>query len=151
MTLILAQRDRRTLAAQVHEDLARRIHKGELSPGQQLPSEPELARMYNVSRMTVREALKGLQREHLLYVVPGSGTFVAHVPITRPVTRLQSVTELAADLGYAMTTRVLTVRKVGASGAAATALGVEEGTPLLFLERLREVDDQPAIYSLDFF
>lgn len=145
------QRDRRTLVARAREDLARRIRDGEFKPGQQLPSEPDLARAYDVSRVTMREALKGLQQEHLVYAVHGRGTFVADTPITRPVTRLQSVTELVADLGYTMTTRVLDVRDEGASGAAAAALGVAEGTPLVRLERLRLVDGRPAIYSIDVF
>src|SRR5205085_6707931 len=149
--MVTAQRDRRTLVARTREDLARRIHEGEFSPGQQLPSEPDLARAYNVSRVTMREALKGLQQEHLLYAVHGRGTFVASVPITRPLTRLQSVTELAADVGYTLTTRVLEARRADATGAAAAALGVTEGTPLLRLERLRLVDDHPAIYSIDIF
>src|SRR5205085_8003160 len=127
--MVTAQRDRRTLVARTREDLARRIHEGELRPGQQLPSEPDLARAYNVSRVTLREALKGLQQEHLLYAVHGRGTFVASVPITRPLTRLQSVSELAADLGYTLSTRVLEARREGAARAAAAALGVTEARP----------------------
>src|SRR5579871_1502447 len=100
------RRDRRTLVARTREDLVRRIRLGEFKPGQQLPSEPDLARSYDVSRVTVREALKGLQQEHLVFIVHGRGTFVADTPITPPVTRLQSVTELVADLGHTMTTSV---------------------------------------------
>jgi GntR family transcriptional regulator len=133
----------------MREDLVRRIYEGEYTPGEQLPSEPDLARVYEVSRMTVREALKSLQQESLLYVVPGSGTFVARAPIIRAVTRLQSVTELAAGLGYTMVTRVLSARADGASSTIAAALGIEIGDPVLFLERLRLIDDQPAIHSLD--
>jgi DNA-binding GntR family transcriptional regulator len=149
--MMQAQRDRRTLVARTREDLARRIRSGEFRAGEQLPSEPELARTYSVSRVTMREALKGLQQEHLLYAIHGRGTFVAPAPITRPITRLQSVTELVDDLGYTMTTRVLEARDEPASGHNAAALGVDEGTPLVRLERLRLVDDRPAIYSLDIF
>jgi GntR family transcriptional regulator len=145
------RRDRRTLVARTREDLVRRIRQGEFKPGQQLPSEPDLARAYDVSRVTVREALKGLQQEHLVYVVHGRGTFVADTPITRPVTRLQSVTELVADLGYTMITTVLGAQITTEPGAATEALGVADGTPLVHLERLRRVDGRPAIYSIDVF
>lgn len=147
----LIRRDRRTLVARTREDLVRRIRQGEFRPGQQLPSEPDLARAYDVSRVTVREALKGLQQEHLVYVIHGRGTFVADTPITRPVTRLQSVTELMADLGYTMTTSVLGVHTSAEPSAASEALGVAAGTPLVHLERLRRVDGRPAIYSIDVF
>jgi GntR family transcriptional regulator len=149
--MMQAQRDRRTLVTRTREDLAQRIRRGEFRAGDQLPSEPELARAYSVSRVTLREALKGLQQEHLLYAVHGRGTFVAPASITRPMTRLQSVTELAADLGYAMTTRVLDVRSEDAIERDAAALNVPVGTPLTRLERLRLVDDRPAIYSMDLF
>lgn len=142
-------RDRRTLVTQTREHLVRRIRAGEFKPGQRLPSESDLAQTYEVSRVTMREALKGLQQEHLLYTVHGSGTYVADRPITRQVTHLQSVTELAADLGYAMTTRVLDIRRDDAA-AAATALNLA-AAPLMCLERLRLVDGRPAIYSLDYF
>src|SRR5262245_41186548 len=133
------RRDRRTLVARTREDLVRRIRQGEFKPGQQLPSEPDLARAYDVSRVTVREALKGLQQEHMVYVIHGRGTFVADTPITRPVTRLQSVTELMADLGYSMTTSVLGEYTTAGPSAATDALGLAAGTPLVYLERLRRV------------
>ncbi len=149
--MTLAQRDRRSLVERTREDLVGRIRTGEFKPGQQLPSEPDLARAYSISRMTMREAIKGMQQEHLIETVRGRGTFVTHVPITRPVTRLQSGTELATDLGYALTTRVLEVRVEEAAGAIAGTLDVTDGTALLRLERLRLVDGQPALYSIDIF
>ena len=147
----LEQRDRRPLAERAREDIARRIYAGEFQPGQRLPSEPDLARSYNVSRMTIREAIKGLQREHLLYSRRGRGTFVVHTPITHPISRLQTGTELAAELGYALTTRVLGAHVEEAPDVVAHALDVPVGTPLLCLERLRCIDDQPALYSIDRF
>ncbi len=145
------RRDRRTLVTRTREHLVRRIRGGEFKPGQRLPSESDLAQAYDVSRVTMREALKGLQQEHLIYSVHGTGSFVADTAITRQVTHLQSVTELVADLGYTMETQVLDVRREGAVGVAATALSVAAGAPLLCLERLRLVDGRPAIYSLDYF
>lgn len=149
--MVLEQRDRRPLAERAREDLARRIYSGDFRPGQQLPSEPDLARAYKVSRMTIREAIKGLQREHLVYSRRGHGTFVTYTPITRPITRLQSGTELATELGYAFTTRVLGAHVEEAQSTLARALEVPLGTPLLRLERLRYVDDLPALYSIDQF
>jgi GntR family transcriptional regulator len=48
-------------------------------PGDQLPSEPELAAAYSVSRATVREALQSLENEGIVRRVHGSGTFVNQV------------------------------------------------------------------------
>lgn len=61
------------------ENIRRAVYTGRLKPGQRLPSEPELANQFNVSRSAVREALKVLELSGLLDVRRGykGGTFVA--------------------------------------------------------------------------
>jgi len=61
--------------AQVISALRRAIVSGQLQPGEAL-SEAVLARRYGVSRTPVREALKQLEREHLVQIVPRVGTYV---------------------------------------------------------------------------
>jgi GntR family transcriptional regulator, transcriptional repressor for pyruvate dehydrogenase complex len=58
---------------QVEERIRTAILSGELPPGSRLPSEAELARQFDVSRNTVREALGGLVTMKLITKVPGSG------------------------------------------------------------------------------
>lgn len=53
-----------------------RIVGGALPPGSRLPSEPELSQVHGVSRVTVRRALDGLERDGLIRRQPGAGTFV---------------------------------------------------------------------------
>lgn len=65
------------LYAQIRDDLVARIAAGELQPGDQLPSEPDLVRTYRVGRPTVRQAIDLLRREGVAVTVRGSGTFVA--------------------------------------------------------------------------
>src|SRR5271154_2542604 len=57
-------------------DLRRQIHEGILGPGALLPSEPEVAREYGVSRQTARTALQTLEREGLVIVRPRRGRVV---------------------------------------------------------------------------
>ena len=57
-------------------DLRRQIQEGSLGPGALLPSEPELARDYNVSRQTARSALQALEQEGLVIVRPRRGRVV---------------------------------------------------------------------------
>jgi DNA-binding GntR family transcriptional regulator len=61
--------------AQVTSALRRLIVSGQLQPGEAL-SEAVLARRYGVSRTPVREALKQLEREHLVQIIPRVGTYV---------------------------------------------------------------------------
>ncbi|MDB5073858.1 MAG: transcriptional regulator, GntR family [Chloroflexi bacterium] len=149
--MLQGTQDRRPLAERVREDLAHRIRSAEFKQGQQLPTEAELARVYDVSRMTIREAIKGLQRDHLLFIRRGQGTFVTHMPIQHPITLLQTGSELATELGFALTTKVLSLEIEPAQEAASNALAIPIGTPLARLERLRCVDAVPALYSIDRF
>lgn len=66
---------------QVEERIRLTILSGELKGGELLPPEAELARQFNVSRTTVREALRSLTTQGLIYKVPGArgGNFVQAV------------------------------------------------------------------------
>jgi GntR family transcriptional regulator len=62
---------------QVEQVIRHRIATRQYDSGLQIPSEHELGRELKVSRVTIREALRELVREHLLVKVQGKGTFVA--------------------------------------------------------------------------
>jgi GntR family transcriptional regulator, transcriptional repressor for pyruvate dehydrogenase complex len=66
---------------QVEETVKTAILSGDLKPGEMLPPEIELARQFNVSRTTVREALRVLSTQNLITKVPGArgGNFVRSV------------------------------------------------------------------------
>jgi DNA-binding FadR family transcriptional regulator len=62
------------------DDLREQIVSGELAPGDQLPAEAEMQRRYEVSRSTIREALRVLSSQNLLLTTRGvtGGSFVVH-------------------------------------------------------------------------
>ena len=64
------------LYLQIADRLAARISDGEITEGQRLPAERELATEYDVSRQTVREALIALEVSGLVEIRPGSGVYV---------------------------------------------------------------------------
>lgn len=66
---------------QVEETIRAAILSGELKSGEMLPPEAELARQFNVSRTTLREALRVLTSQRLITKVPGArgGNFVQSV------------------------------------------------------------------------
>ena len=67
---------RTPLYRQVAEQLAGLIQNGEYKPGQRLPSDRDLARLLQVSRPTIREAVIALDVAGLVHVRPGAGIFV---------------------------------------------------------------------------
>jgi len=70
VSIIGGSRSDTSAASTVADDLARWI-LSELSPGQNMPSEAELAERYAVSRLTIREAVKLLEGRRLLELARG--------------------------------------------------------------------------------
>lgn len=62
---------------QLEQYMKEKIEKGEWQPGEMIPSERELAEMYDISRMTVRQAVNNLVNDGYLIRRRGKGTFVA--------------------------------------------------------------------------
>lgn len=85
---------RKSLVAVVSDDLLDRIIRGEFPPGSTLPGELELTTSHEVSRMTVREAVKTLAAQHVVRVERGRGTFVN--PLAK-WTSMEAVLRFAAE------------------------------------------------------
>lgn len=65
----------------VYEDLKRKIENSMLKPEDKLPTNAELAEIYNVSIITIKSSLSMLKEENLIYTISGVGTFVSNVAI----------------------------------------------------------------------
>lgn len=129
----------------IYDDLRQQIASGARPVDERLPSEPELALEYGVSRMTVRHAMDRLVREHLIVRRPGSGTYVAEGrPRYRRVNRLGS---LQVEIGQD-DTEVDTVVHVHVSVAPPPeirrVLGLSPRQRAVHLVRVRLVDAAPA-------
>lgn len=71
---------RQPLYRAIARDIWRTITERHLSPGESLPTETDLAEHYEVSRLTLRQALDELRRAGAIDVVHGRGAFVAQRP-----------------------------------------------------------------------
>jgi GntR family transcriptional regulator len=130
------------------------IRDEHLRPGDQLPAEPAVCERFQVGRSTVREAMKLLERDGLIEVRHGRGSFVsavAELRSERPITRFESVTEMMAGLGYPVENRVLGVRERRATDAERAALALPKNAVVVDLERLRLHDGELFIYSRNAF
>ena len=130
---------------QVYLDLKAALDAREWVPGDQLPTERDLAERYGCSLITVRRALGELVREQRLERTRGRGTFVLHPRIDRDIEGHLSFTEEMHLRGLEPATRLIAARPEFASVAVAAALSLEPGSPVLYLERLRLADGEPLL------
>lgn len=122
---------------QLAEMLREKIQSGELLPGAQLPSERELGETYNISRMTVRQALAYLIREGSLVARQGLGTFVAEPKLAYDALHLLSFTEEMMLKGAAPSSQVLEQALVLPPPAVATELELSPDALTVRIVRLR--------------
>ena len=128
---------------QLFEILHHEITAGRWKPGDLIPPESELVSRYGVSRITVRKVLEMLAREGLIVRERGRGTHAAHPRLEHAMTRIVSFTDDMRQRGFEASTRLLFSGLMPAPESIARALGIEEGTELARLDRLRLADGQP--------
>lgn len=90
--------DSTPLYVQIIKDIKRKISSGELSVGEQLKSHKELAAEYDVSLITVKNALSTLIDEGFLFSRVGKGTFVANKNGTENISTHNSIGLVLRDL-----------------------------------------------------
>lgn len=105
--------------------------------GARLPSEPQLAREFGVSRFTVTRAVEQLMDEGLITRRQGSGTFVADAPLRRAPGYLLSFTEAVVASGHRPSHRLLAYRPA----AWERGMPYDRDEELVLVDRLRLVDD----------
>ena len=111
-----------------------------------MPAESALCQDFNVSRTVVRQAFNDLTNEGLVVRKRGKGTFVAEKKIIESlVQRLTGFHQDMIERGLTPVSRVLTQRVIPANEKVAPNLGVSVGTPVVELERLRSVGDEPIV------
>ncbi|QIG47379.1 FadR family transcriptional regulator [Nordella sp. HKS 07] len=93
----MAPIERVSVAEQVARNLLDLIRTGSVRPGQQLPTERELAATLQVSRPSVREAVRGLQILGVLKARQGGGLFVTSLKAAEILAPLQMLITLSAD------------------------------------------------------
>lgn len=127
---------------QIEAYLKQQIDAGELQPGESIPSEREFSERYNVSRMTVRQAITNLVNAGYLSRQKGRGTFVANKKITMALSGLTSFSEEIKHRGMRPFSRLLSFQTIPAPAKIAQKLNVSLDTPVYEMRRLRLADDQ---------
>lgn len=128
----------------LHRELLQRIGKGEFSNG--FPGEHELSQTYDVSRHTVREALRRLREAGLLDSARGRVTQVRPKAIEQNLGGLYSLFREVEAQGHVQRSDVITI-SLTTEPLAANALGIDISTEFFHLERLRRSDGEPLAHD----
>lgn len=120
-----------------------RIQAGDLAEGDLLESEEDLSRRYHVSRMTARQALRGLKDQGYAYSVKGRGTFVCRPKMEKNILHLQGFTEEMRQQGLQPSSQLLEQAVVPADEDLARRLNLQPEDTVLRLLRLRLADGVP--------
>jgi GntR family transcriptional regulator len=139
-----------TLVSRVSEDLRGQLAAGRYKPGSQLPTESALGASFEVSRPTIRAALRELEALGLVTTRHGVGTFVAEKPAVQAgLERLDSITESIRATGRepSMVYAGRVFRQALPEEAA--RMGLSGDTEVLDLRRMILADGEVMAYSYD--
>jgi GntR family transcriptional regulator len=127
----------------IQQNILEQIQAGKLPPGVQLPSEADLARQYQVSRITAKRALDELVRQGRAYRQQGRGTFVAQARI-REISGFRSFSDDIRARGFNPSSQILDFREVEPAPELRLRLHISEGEHVFLLKRLRLADQEPV-------
>lgn len=137
--------DRRSpvpLWRQLLDDLRARLAAGEFD--ETFPSEAVLTYTYEVSRQTVREALRRLADDGVIDRGRGRGTFLRPAAVVQQMGLLYSLYRSAEEQGFVQES-VVRCLEIRSNRSAASMLAVAPDDPLVYLERVRLIDRRPAV------
>jgi transcriptional regulator, gntR family len=139
------------LYVQLMDELEASIRNGVYKPGDKIMTETEMAKEYGVSLITVRKAVGSLMEKGLVVRKQGKGTFVTKPKYSRNMKKLQSFTEMCEQMGVKPGARVLENRLIAADKKVADRLGIEPGSNVVYISRLRLVDGEPVQVEKSYF
>lgn len=131
-------------AKQVVRHLQSAIKLGQLDSGDKLPSERVLSEQLGTTRVTIREALKTLESDGLIFRSNRRGWFVNTRRISYNPSRSGFYMDYVAEQGFVPFSKQLSFEQVSANAELASIFGIDEGASIARLSRIRGVDGRPV-------
>ena len=131
----------------IENDIKEKIKKGTLVQGDMIPSENELKDQYQVSRMTVRQALNNLVNEGYLFRHKGKGTFVNKFKIEKKIQGLLGFTEEMNRMNRRVSNKLISLNIIEANEEIAAKLFLNPNEEVYFVERVRYGDEIPVLFE----
>ncbi|HEL0756094.1 GntR family transcriptional regulator [Streptococcus equi] len=132
----------------IHDAIKKDIEKEVWTIGSRLPSERDLAEHFEVSRMTLRQAITLLVEEGILERRVGSGTYIASHRVQERMRGTTSFTEIVNSQGRKPSSKLISYQRQLASDTEINQLHLEESDYVIRMERIRYADKVPLVYEV---
>lgn len=136
---------------QIYEELLGQIRDGKYKEHDRFPSDTELVKRYNVSRGTIREAIKLLFQQGYLVREQGKGTFVTYRKIEQDPDKLIGFTELMQKNNIKPSAKIIEKKVEKVSPYIAELMNLNEDDEIVRILRVRYGDGQPLIIERSYF
>ncbi|MHA8137872.1 GntR family transcriptional regulator [Lactobacillaceae bacterium Scapto_B20] len=133
---------------QIHNVIKRKIEDGDWKIGDRIPSERELASYFDVSRMTLRQAIQTLVDEGILDQHVGSGTFVANSKVQEKMSGVTSFTDIMVAQGKTPSSKTISYHLTEPSLSEIEKLKIKQNERVLRMERVRYGDQVPICFEV---
>ena len=132
------------LYIQLENIITSAIKDGTLTPGSRIPTEAYLQTKFDISRVTIRRAMKALTESGTIERHPGKGTFVSKRKIQRSISSILSFTEICRMQGLRASSKTLRMDVIDANEEEISLMHLKPNAKILLLERLRFADNIPV-------
>ena len=132
----------------IHDAIKKEIDEGVWEIGQRLPSERDLADDYEVSRMTLRQAITLLVEEGILERRVGSGTYVASHRVQEKMRGTTSFTEIVRSQGKMPSSQLISYQRKPANETEIQQLQLKATDYVIRMERVRFADNVPLVFEV---
>lgn len=139
------------LYRQLHRRFRQNIADGIWKTGDLVPGEMQLCETYQVSRITVRQAMDLLKSEGFITRIPGKGSYISEPPIEQRLNSFYSFSDTTLSGGPKVTSTVLRYDPQKISPAQCEIFGLSSGETLIRLERVRLRDAVPFAHEVSYF
>jgi len=145
--------DTSTRPTRVRDHLLDYIDKNQLGPGDQLPSEAEMARNLGVSRNTIREAYITLEAEGSIVRKHGIGTFVSRSPLIKEslFDEVIGFPNSVRSAGYISDFKIISIGHVTPAAEVSRVLQVNPDEELLQVRFVQFANGVPATLITDYY
>lgn len=127
---------------QIKEEIRRKILANEWKEGSKIPSEAEIAKMFDVSSITVRKAIDELQKEKYLVKKQGRGTYVQNSSIGQKLHKFYSFSEELTELGIKETAKLIVFQEIIPEATVREELQLGADEKVYWIKRIRYMDDK---------